>query len=50
MAKKKKPKEETIEFQAIRPFGPTIIRGALPKHLIELMDTKATEMLGNEKL
>ena len=46
----KKPKEEAIEFQAIRPFGPTIIRGTLPKHLIELMDTKATEMLENEKL
>jgi len=46
----KKSKEENIEFQAIRPFGPTIIRGTLPKHLLELMDTKATEMLENEKL
>ena len=50
MAKKKPSKEEAIEFQAIRPFGPTIIRGTLPKHLLELMDTKATEMLEDEKL
>jgi len=46
----KKSKEEVIEFQAIRPFGPTIIKGKLPKHLLELMDTKATEMLDDEKL
>ena len=46
----KKSKEENIEFQAIRPFGPTIVRGTLPKHLLELMDTKATEMLEDEKL
>ena len=51
MTKKKRPKEEeVIQFDAVRPFGPTIVKGKLPKHLIELMDTKATEMLDDEKL
>ena len=46
----KKSKEEVIKFDAIRPFGPTIIRGRLPTFLIDLMDKKATEMLDNKKL
>jgi len=32
MTKKKRPKEEeVIQFDAVRPFGPTIVKGKLPK-------------------
>ena len=40
------PKEEKpIEFQAIRPFGPTIIRGKLSDSLVKLLDDKSSKML-----
>mgnify|MGYP003624490305 FL=1 len=45
-----KNKEEVLEFQAIRPFGPTIVRGKLPTPLITLMDNKSTQMLDDKKL
>ena len=38
------------EFQAFRPFGPTIFQGSLPKSLIKLLDDKATEIMGSEKM
>ena len=38
------PKEEKpIEFQAIRPFGPTIIRGKLSDSLVKLLDDKSSK-------
>ena len=38
------------KFEAIRPFGPTIIKGTAPTNLIDLLDKKATQMLGSEQL
>ena len=51
----KKVKTESIplfnhKFEAIRPFGPTVIRGTVPMDLIHLLDKKATKMLGSEQL
>ncbi len=43
-------KDEVLKFEAVRPFGPTIIKGKMPKFLIDLMDNKATEMLEDKKL
>jgi len=50
MTKKKKIEEEVLKFQAIRPFGPTIIKGKLPENLVKLVDDKATSMLKDKKL
>ena len=44
-----KKKEEILNFEAIRPFGPTIVRGKMPKSLIKLIDDKASEMLNNKE-
>ena len=38
------------EFQAFRPFGPTIFAGSLPESLIKLLDDKATEIMSSEKM
>ena len=38
------------EFQAFRPFGPTIFKGSLPESLIKLLDDKATEIMENKKM
>ena len=46
MAKKK---EEVLKFEAIRPFGPTIVKGKMPDRLVKLMDDKASEMMNDEK-
>jgi len=44
-------KEETkIQFHAIRPFGPTILQGKLPKSMIKVLDNRATELLDDKKL
>ena len=37
------------KFEAIRPFGPTVIRGTVPMDLIHLLDKKATKMLGSKQ-
>ena len=53
MVKKKSSKESPpvpFNFEAIRPFGPTIIRGSVPMDLIHLLDKKASQMLGSEQL
>jgi hypothetical protein len=49
MAKKKKPQEQVLKFDTIRPFGPTIMRGKMPDFITEMLDKKATEMLTDEK-
>ena len=51
----KKAKTESIplfnhKFEAIRPFGPTVIKGTVPMDLIHLLDKKATQMLGSKQL
>ena len=38
------------EFQAFRPFGPTIFKGSLPESLIKLLDDKASEIMDSEKM
>ena len=38
------------QFEAIRPFGPTIFRGKLPKNLIDLLDNKAEDILKSDQL
>ena len=34
-----------VNFNAIRPFGPTILQGQLPKDLIKILDDEATKLL-----
>jgi len=36
--KKEINKSEVLTFEAIRPFGPTIVKGKLPKYLVNLME------------
>ena len=48
--KNEKNKSEILTFEAVRPFGPTIVKGKLPKSLVDLMDNKSTEMLEDKKL
>ena len=53
MAKKVKTESVALfnhKFEAIRPFGPTVIRGKVPMDLIHLLDKKATKMLGSKQL
>jgi uncharacterized protein (TIGR02466 family) len=45
----KKNPEEVLKFEAIRPFGPTIIKGKMPPSLVKLMDDKASEMFEDKK-
>jgi|TARA_E500000305_G_scaffold101541_1_gene95183 uncharacterized protein (TIGR02466 family) len=44
-----KKKEEILHFEAIRPFGPTIIKGKMPDSLVKLMDDKASKMFKDKK-
>ena len=51
----KKVKRESIalfnhKFEAIRPFGPTVVKGTVPTDLIHLLDNKATQMLESKQL
>jgi len=50
MAKKKQPTEQVLQFDTIRPFGPTIMRGRMPDFITKMLDDKATEMLTDKKL
>ena len=36
---------QKVKFNAIRPFGPTILQGSLPSNLIKILDDKATDLL-----
>ena len=45
----KKNKEEVLKFEAIRPFGPTIVKGKMPDFLVKLMDDKASEMFNDKE-
>ena len=42
--------ETKRSFEAIRPFGPTILTGSLPENIIKLLDDKASEIFNDEKL
>ena len=42
-------KEEVLKFEAIRPFGPTIVKGQMPNSLVKLMDDKASEMFNDKE-
>ena len=44
-----KQEEEVIKFEAIRPFGPTIVKGKMPDRLVKLLDDKASEMMNDKK-
>ena len=45
----RKDKEPPLHFEAIRPFGPTIIRGKLSESLVKLMDDKSSDMLADKE-
>ena len=42
-------KDKPIQFQAIRPFGPTIIKGKLTDNLVQMLDDKASEMIADKE-
>ena len=42
-------KDDVINFQAIRPFGPTIIKGKLSDKLVKMLDDKASEMMDDKE-
>ena len=43
-------KEIKLKFNAIRPFGPTVIKGKVPPFLIDLVNEKADELMKDPKL
>ena len=43
-------KEIKLQFDTIRPFGPTIMRGKMPDFITNMLDKKSTEMLDDKKL
>ena len=43
-------KEIKLKFDAIRPFGPTVIKGKVPEFLLKLVNEKCDELLGDPKL
>ena len=44
------PEQTEHRFEAIRPFGPTIMAGTLPESLIKLLDDKAQQIMDDEKM
>ena len=43
-------KEIKLKFDAIRPFGPTVIKGKVPDFILNLVNQKCDEILGDPKL
>ena len=43
-------KEIKLKFDAIRPFGPTVVKGKVPDFIINAINTKTDELLGDPKL
>jgi hypothetical protein len=43
-------KEIKLKFDAIRPFGPTVIKGKVPDFILNLVNKKCDEILGDPKL
>ena len=43
-------KEIKLKFDAIRPFGPTVITGKVPDFILNTVNEKCDEILGDPKL
>ena len=43
-------KEIKLKFDAIRPFGPTVIKGKVPDFILNTVNEKCDEILGDPKL
>jgi hypothetical protein len=43
-------KEIKLKFDAIRPFGPTVIKGKVPGFILNTVNEKCDEILGDPKL
>ena len=43
-------KEIKLQFDAIRPFGPTIIKGKVPLFLIDSINNKSDELFSDPEL
>ena len=43
-------KEIKLKFDAIRPFGPTVIKGKVPDNILNIVNKKCDEILGDPKL
>jgi len=43
-------KEIKLQFDAIRPFGPTVVKGKVPDFILKIVNKKCDELLGDPKL
>ena len=43
-------KEIKLKFDAIRPFGPTVVKGTVPDFILNTVNEKCDEILGSPKL
>ena len=43
-------KEIKLKFDAIRPFGPTVVKGKIPNDLVDLINKKSDELMGDPVL
>ena len=43
-------KEIKLKFDAIRPFGPTVVRGKVPEFILDLINNKSEELMKDPKL
>ena len=43
-------KEIKLQFDAIRPFGPTVVKGKVPNEIIDLVNRKSEEFMKDPKL
>ena len=43
-------KEIKLKFDAIRPFGPTVVKGKVPDFILNKVNQKCDEILGDPKL
>ncbi len=43
-------KEIKLQFDAIRPFGPTVVKGKVPNEIIDLVNRKSEELMKDPKL
>ena len=43
-------KEIKLKFDAIKPFGPTIVKGKVPEFILKAVDEKADELMKDPKL
>ena len=43
-------KEIKLKFDAIRPFGPTVVKGKVPDFILNIVNKKCDEIMGDPKL